>query len=347
MDIDGSNRRNLTSNKYYDDWPAVSPGGNRIAFLSIRRDTDGDGEVNSFVDARELYVMNRDGSDQVRVSLDGVGVEGPPRWSPDGSLIAFTALKPFTTTNPYISVPGQSRVLQVVSANGSNQQQLAEGLNEWTEFAWAPDSGRIAFGGEEIVVVHTDGRPEAPLVSACPYPVFDPAWSPDGREIAFVCAEQPAHEFPVTNDEIRLMDADGSGEITLLGSLGAFDDGRSSLRWSPDGRWIAFRSWVGGRNDLHGRSRCGINEEPCGGNLYLYVVDSEGKAVQLVAYAGLGGLGMTTFAWSASGEWLLFDRPLNSLPSQHILAVHASRMAPHQLVGDQYEIDYYMHPAWF
>ncbi len=61
-----------------------------------------------------------------------------------------------------------------------------------------------------------------------------PAWSPDGRRIAFESDRDG-------NDEIYVMNADGSG-VTRLTDNDAID---RSPAWSPDGRRIAF--------DLHPR----------------------------------------------------------------------------------------------
>ena len=60
---------------------------------------------------------------------------------------------------------------------------------------------------------------------------LEPAWSPDGTEIAF-------HSFRDGNAEIYSMNADGSGE-TRLTTNPSFD---GFPAWSPDGSRIAFRS---------------------------------------------------------------------------------------------------------
>ena len=58
-----------------------------------------------------------------------------------------------------------------------------------------------------------------------------PAWSPDGRRIAF----QPDR---TGNGDIYSIDIDGSGLMRLTDDRG--QDGAPA--WSPDGRWIAFHS---------------------------------------------------------------------------------------------------------
>ncbi len=76
------------------------------------------------------------------------------------------------------------------------------------------------------------------------------AWSPDGREIAFVGGSSPPGSSP---PKIYVMNADGSGQRELTRTTG-FPD---SPAWSPDGRKIAFVS----RRD---------------GNLEIYVMNADG-----------------------------------------------------------------------
>jgi Tol biopolymer transport system component/DNA-binding winged helix-turn-helix (wHTH) protein len=72
--------RRLTFRRQYDVSPAYSPDGNRIAFTSH---SDGNWEI---------YMMNADGSRQIRLTRD-IADDGDPTWSPDGKRIIFTSLR--------------------------------------------------------------------------------------------------------------------------------------------------------------------------------------------------------------------------------------------------------------
>jgi len=68
----------LTFRPRFDGQPAFSPDGGKIAFTSSR-----DGNL-------EIYLMNSDGTGQVRVTRD-VGDDTNPSFSPDGSKIIFSS----------------------------------------------------------------------------------------------------------------------------------------------------------------------------------------------------------------------------------------------------------------
>jgi len=164
MDAGGSNQTRLTENRSGfagDRFPAWSPDGTRIAFVSTR-------ELDE-----TIYVMNADGSGQRRLTGSG---PGPPVWSPDGTRIAFVGAG-----------------IQVINADGSGLATLADGSSP----AWSPDGSSIAFargrevgiggGTSDIYVMDADGSRESRLTEG-EFLAGDgsPTWSPDGTRIAFV-----------------------------------------------------------------------------------------------------------------------------------------------------------------
>ena len=83
MTADGTTLR-LTDNAFGDGFPALAPGGKRIAFDSNRLRADGEP-----INVSDLFVMNARGDDQVHL------VRGSSAsWSPAGEHLAITRPRP-------------------------------------------------------------------------------------------------------------------------------------------------------------------------------------------------------------------------------------------------------------
>ena len=82
MDGDGSNLRRVTVNPARDKYPAWSPDGKKIAFVSNRNN------VNK--DHSQIWVIDADGKNPMRLS-DGM-IDLFPDWSPDGTKIVYENL---------------------------------------------------------------------------------------------------------------------------------------------------------------------------------------------------------------------------------------------------------------
>lgn len=78
MNESGENLKCLTRGQTDDFFPAFSPGGKRIVFVSDQDDQE------------DLCLVNSDGSNRTRVTYDG-GQKKYPSFSPDGNLIVFAA----------------------------------------------------------------------------------------------------------------------------------------------------------------------------------------------------------------------------------------------------------------
>jgi len=134
MRSDGRNPHPITNKDDID--PTWSPDGSRIAFASSR------------TGARQLYVMNADGSNIQQVTdLNNMG--GRSTWSSDGTKLAF------------YRGPAGDHNIYVINTDGTGLVQLTDGGDNLGP-SWSPDGNWIAFtsfrdGNNEIYIVHPDG----------------------------------------------------------------------------------------------------------------------------------------------------------------------------------------------
>ena len=143
------------------DW---SPDGSKLAITYWL--SDGVGHPG-------LYVMNADGSDPLRIAP----AEFNPRWSPDGTTIAFRNEIRFGESDIY-----------VIGANGLGLRRLTSQPGDEILPVWSPDGRRIAYmhstgGLWELWVMHADGSHQRRI--NVPTAALHPRWSPDGKLIAF------------------------------------------------------------------------------------------------------------------------------------------------------------------
>ena len=195
MDANGVTR--LTFSAAIDFDPTWSPDGTKIAFDSSRDDA-----------SREIYVMNADGSNVTRLTLQPGVVDHMAAWSPDGTKIAFRSTR-----------DGNGEIY-VMNADGTSQVNLSNNPADDAFPNWSPDGTKIAFnsnrdGNGEVYVMNADGTSQVNLSNFPGVSDGGPAWSPDGTKIAFVTNRD-------ANFEIYLMNTDGSNQVNVSNNP-AFD----------------------------------------------------------------------------------------------------------------------------
>jgi Tol biopolymer transport system component len=144
--------------------------------------------------------------------------------------------------------------IYITDVDGSNQDQLnTSGI--WLGYlSCSPDGRRIAYWVEgDILTINDDGTWNNSLLAG--REAYEPAWSPDGTNIAFQSWEHDPLRIE-GNSEIYTMDVDG-GNLVRLTDNSAYDDYPT---WSPDGTKIAFVSDRDGNDEIYVMNADGSNQ---------------------------------------------------------------------------------------
>lgn len=195
--------------------PTALGGSGQIAFVTNR------------TGAMEIWIMNNDGTAASQITNIPEGA-CQPRWSPDGSKIAF--ISP-CTRNQY-SYPGAS--LFIVNADGTGLIPLPNVPGGDYDPSWSPDGTRIAFtslrngGVPGIYIINLRDYSVVSLVEDQTRAISQPSWSPDGKVIAFVNSD----------NRIWVMDTNGENRRNL--TVGAGDYLINNPAWSPDGAVVIY-----------------------------------------------------------------------------------------------------------
>jgi len=212
---------------------AVSPDGRRLAF--VRGDA--------------IWLMGRDGSQQKQLTRPPAEIaDFEPAWSADGRTIFFTR-----EDDP----EGFSVSIYSVRSDGSALRHLTESDPDADDQNWSGEVDAAASPKGRIVafVSYWSSKPDAfssihamtptgrpaelglSWVFADDYGlmVWDLAWAPDGRRLAFAASDDFAES--VGRSGIYVSTSDGKERI--MRPRRSWGDVREPA-WSPDGAWIAF-----------------------------------------------------------------------------------------------------------
>jgi dipeptidyl aminopeptidase/acylaminoacyl peptidase len=217
VDVAGGTPRPLTDEKTSATSPRWSPDGKQLAYVS----------------GGQIYVMSATGGD-VRKLTDAPLGAADPVWSPDGQLIAYAA-------DIYPECPdaecNRRRAAEV--GNSPVKAHVAERLlyRHWT--SWKDGTRTHIFvipAGGGAARDLTPGDWDAPPFSLGG--MTDYAFSPDSKELAYV-RNTDRWEATSTNGDIFTVPVTGGEATRLTGDNKGAD---SSPRYTPDGRFIVYRS---------------------------------------------------------------------------------------------------------
>jgi len=263
----GPNRYFTASDLFDIEWandPEISPDGRTIAYVRQSNDVMTD-------KARPTIWLIDVATGQQRPLIAGSGSYFSPRWSPDGTRLAYVAAE---AGSPQLYVRWM----------GSGESARITGLpNSPSSLAWSPDGRRIAYsmlvpdeapklgseppkpdgakwadplqvidrvtyrfdgagylkpGYEHIFWVPADGGSPTQLTFGATNASGPLSWTPDGRSILFSADLSPNWQREPIESEVYRISIDGGAPVALTSRDGPDD----SPTVSPDGRMIA---WTG------------------------------------------------------------------------------------------------------
>lgn len=207
--------------------PTFSPDGSQIAFAWKKEDTRDDGIEHKF----DIYLKATGSESLIQLThhpADAISLS----WSPDGTQIAFQRLG------------GSESGVYLVPALGGAERRLRSTHAKPLGLSWSPDGQTIAFtdsptaGGNHRVNLMSVDSSEAkaiPHMAECREET-SPAFSPDGKQLAYFCIPQPSR--------FALYDVDPAGGTPHL--IGRYAGWASGIAWSRDKQKLVIARHVEG-----------------------------------------------------------------------------------------------------
>lgn len=282
MDVATQQSRRIVDNELADDmkpnnfWPMYRNG--EIYFVSDRDVMAKAGSKEVMASKNNIWKVAEDGGQPTQVTQHTSGSLFFPSMSSDGKVIVyeenFGLWKLDLTSGRSVEVK-----INIASDDKENTADTQTINSEADAFHLSPSGRRavIATNGE-LFTIATDRGDVTRLTNTPGAREVQPAWSPDGKLIAFV-ADRSGRE------EVWVCDERG-------GSLKQISDGdsvKTQLTWSPDGKSILYT----------------------GSDKKLYRHDFASNKTTVLAQGDVvmfGGSGVMNPQWSPDGQWVSFSR---------------------------------------
>ena len=251
--------------------PVFAPGGDAIVYSVTTHNRDSDAQVS------DLWRVDWRGGEPVQLTRTPFHSEWLPQWRADGKAIAFLSDR-----------GGDEKTqIWLLPADGGEARQLTRVKSGIDDFVWAPDGKRLAFiADDDAPETPKDSRgkdkPKPPIVTTRfqfkedkrdyltsarqhlylfeidsgkvtlltpgDHDEWLPAWSPDGKHIAFVSKRLGDSDRNINFDVFIVPPVAGAQPRRVSSFDGADVDPtwESRPQWSPDSRRLV---WLTGGED--------------------------------------------------------------------------------------------------
>lgn len=229
---DGTARTQLTFSAESESDPQWSPDGRYISFVSSRP-----GPVRG----SQVWVLERSGGEARQLTQLKGGVS-TYRWSPDSTRLAIVRRDPAPDDDDAAGGRGATR----------NDKPI---VIEKYQFKRDGPTYLTGNARNRIFIYDIAAQKAERLTRDGDYDEGAPAWSPDGRRIAFSSNHDTNHER-TRNTDIFVVDAIAGSASRKLTAFAGSDGG--DITWSPDGTLIAYAQGSEPKFNFHSLNRLAV-----------------------------------------------------------------------------------------
>lgn len=204
---DGS-ERTVATDIESEFWPDPSPDGGRVVLQSVKNLSQGNRIFNT-----DIVIRTTGGGDSRTVVARNAFL---PKWSPDGTRLAFMSLDGLEFRIETAGPEGeQRRVLTSGGIRAPSFSVLPYNRLQTADFSWSPDGRRIAYvsdrdGRSNVWTVGADGAGDTMVTANTEDVDFsNPIWSDDGRRIAVATRsgeKKSVYGFSIVDTETKSID---------------------------------------------------------------------------------------------------------------------------------------------
>ncbi len=245
--------------------PQISPEGDWLAYTVSETDLEKDKS------ATRIWMMPTKGGEAIPMTGKGLSA-GSPRWSPDGKYLSFSASRN----------EGKSQVW-VLDRRGGEARQLTDIKQGISGFVWSPDGKKLLLSLRDPdpeeedkdkakkkkpkpwvidrlqfkrdgrgyltenlythLYIYTVADKSLTQITSGDFNESSPAWSPDGKRIAFV-SNRTDNPDGNSDTNIWIVAADNPDKGQTLLQVTTNPGSESSPAWSPDGRFLTYATSI-------------------------------------------------------------------------------------------------------